>query len=332
MVALYRITVLRSGKMGQGIYIDLNDGRPAMQITSGLRAPSWCGGIQANGVDSSNTTVDFSLQMSPGSSAFCLPSQAIYVDDMDFIPEVYYMNSFQKVNDSVGRITIGNFNGKGGRKLNFSGNCYEILPPNTGNQGILVSDSTDFASIPNNARLMSAAFVGGVQVNGQAQLPVAGIPFGMWDNPNVTLESDGNTIWCRDANYNGIDDVAGSTYVQLVIFNNTPPPAGPGITMSNPSGQIVFSSVRRPFVFAGNIGINDNWQSCGGFFPILRTGTICRVVGGYNNIRYKGVCMSGGSVRSAPGTRVGNYSTQSGAQFPFNINISMPIPFTPNMY
>lgn len=318
--------------MGKGIYIDLNDGRPAMEITSGLRAPSWCGPIQADGVDSSGSVFDFGLQMSPGSTAFCLPSQAIYIDDMDYIPEVYYLTSFQKVNDSTGRITVGNFNGHGGRRMRFYGNCYEILPAQAGNQGILVSDSTNFAAIPSNARLMSAAFVGGIQVNGQAQLPVQGVPFGMWDNPNVTLESDGNTIWCRDANYNGIDDVGASVYVQLVIFNNTPPPPGPGITMSNPAGQIVFSSVRRPFVLGGTMAINDGWQWCGGFFPILRTGTICRVTGGYNNIRYKGVCMSGGNVRSAPGTRVGNYSTRGGARFPFNINISMPIPFTPNMY
>ncbi|WP_312716314.1 DUF6453 family protein, partial [Escherichia coli] len=65
--------------------------------------------------------------------------------------------------------------------------------------------------------------------------------------------------------------------------------------MSNPAGQIVFSSVRRPFVLGGTMAINDGWQWCGGFFPILRTGAICRVIGGYNNIRYKGVCMSGGN-------------------------------------
>lgn len=318
--------------MPQGILIDLNDGRPPMQITAGLRAPAVSGVIQANGFASSNSYWDFGLTMTPGSTAFCLPSQAVYVDDLGTIPEVYFLNGFSKVNDSTGRISIGNFNGSQGRLLSFYGNCFEILPASTGNQGILVENSTDFSAIPNNARLMSAAYVGGLQVNGAASLPVSGIPFGMWDNPNVSLESDGSTIWCRDINYGGTDDVAASTYVNLVIFNNSPPPSGPGITMSNPSGQIVFSSVRRPFVLGGFIQISNSWQYVGGFFPILRCGATTRVTGGYNNLRYKGVCMSGGSVRSVPGTVIGNYSTQSGAQFPFDTNISMSLPFTPNMY
>lgn len=318
--------------MPQGILIDLNDGRPPMQITAGLRAPAFSGVIQANGFASSNSYWDFGLTMTPGSTAFCLPTQAVYVDDFGTIPEVYFLNGFSKVNDYTGRISIGNFNGSSGRLLIFYGNCFEILPASTGNQGILVENSTDFSAIPNNARLMSAAYVGGLQVNGAASLPVSGIPFGMWDNPNVSLESDGSTIWCRDINYGGTDDVAASTYVNLVIFNNSPPPSGPGITMSNPSGQIVFSSVRRPFVLGGFIQINNSWQYVGGFFPILRCGATARVTGGYNNLRYKGVCMSGGSVRSVPGTVIGNYSTQSGAQFPFDTNISMSLPFTPNMY
>lgn len=318
--------------MPQGILIDLNDGRPAMQITAGLRAPAVTGAIQADGFASSNSYWDFGLTMTPGSTAFCLPSQAVYVDDFDFIPEVYFLNGFSKVNDSTGRISIGNFNGSPNRLLRFYGNCFEILPASTGNQGMLVENSTDFTAIPNNARLMSAAYVGGLQVNGAASLPISGIPFGMWDNPNVSLESDGSTIWCRDITYGGTDDVAASTYVNLVIFNNSPPPSGPGITMSNPSGQIVFSSVRRPFVLGGFIQISNSWQYVGGFFPILRCGATTRVTGGYNNLRYKGVCMSGGNVRSVPGTVIGNYSTQSGAKFPFDTNISMALPFTPNMY
>jgi hypothetical protein len=318
--------------MPQGILIDLNDGRPPMQITAGLRAPAVTGDIQADGFDSANSTWDFGLAMTPGSSAFCLPRQAVYVDDFDVIPEVYFLNSFSKVNDSVGRIGIGNFNGAGGRLLRFYGSCFEILPATPGNQGLLVENSTNFTAIPNNARLMSAAYVGGLQVNGSASLPVSGIPFGMWDNPNVSLESDGTTIWCRDITYGGTDDVAASTYVNLVIFNNTPPPPGPGITMSNPAGQIVFSSVRRPFVLGGFIQINNGWQYVGGFFPIIRCGATTRVTGGYNNLRYKGICMSGGNVRAVAGTVIGNYSTQTGAQFPFDTNISMALPFTPNMY
>lgn len=320
--------------MGNGILIDLNDGRPAMEITAGLRAPAVTGSINTNGLSTPANSWDFGLSMSPGSTAFCLPTKAVHVDAYDVIPEVYYMNGFQKVNDGVGRITLSNFNGANGRIIDFGGNCFEILPASpSSSPGILVENSTDFLAISSNSRLMSAAWVGGIQVNGAASLPVSGIPFGKWDNPNVSLESDGSTIWCRDVTYSGIDDVAASTYVQLVIFRNEPPPAGPGLTMSNSSGQIVFSSVRRPFVLGGFIQISNGYQSInGGFFPLLRCGATTRVTGGYNNLRYKGVCMSGGSVRAVPGSVIGNYSTQSGAQFPFDTNISMELPFTPNMY
>lgn len=320
--------------MPQGILIDLNDGRPVMEITAGLRVPAVTGSINTSGLSSPASSWDFGLTMTPGSTAFCLPTQAVYVDAYDVIPEVYYMNGFSKVSDGVGRITLSNFNGANGRILHFGGQCFEILPASSqSSPGVLVENSTDFTAISSNSRLMTAAWVGGIQVNGSASLPVGGIPFGKWDNPNVSLESDGSTIWCRDITYNGIDDVAASTYVQLVIFNNTPPVAGPGLSISNSAGQIVFSSVRRPFVLSGFMQINNGYQSVnGGFFPILRCGATTRVTGGYNNLRYKGICMSGGSVRAVPGTVIGNYSTQTGAQFPFDTNISMALPFIPNFY
>lgn len=320
--------------MPQGILIDLNDGRPAMEITAGLRVPAVTGSINTSGLSSPASSWDFGLTMTSGSTAFCLPTQAVYVDAYDVIPEVYYMNGFSKVNDGVGRITLSNFNGANGRKLQFGGQCFEILPASSqSSPGILVENSTNFTAISSNSRLMTAQWVGSLQVNGSATLPVSGIPFGKWDNPNVSLESDGKTIWCRSTSYTGIDDVAASVNVQLVIFNNTPPVAGPGLTISNSSGQIVFSSVKRPFVLSGFMQISNSYQSVnGGFFPILRCGAYTRVTGGYNNLRYKGICMSGGAVRAVPGSVIGNYSTQSGAQFPFDTNISMALPFIPSFY
>lgn len=318
--------------MGQGIYINLNDGRPAMEITAGIRIPNVTGSIPTDGFNSANTTRDFGLSMTPGSSAFCLPTGVIYVDDSDFIPEVYFINGFSKVNDSTGRISIGNFNGGIGRLISFSGNCFEIMGAGSG-QGILVENSTDFASVTTNSRLLTAQFVGRVTVNGTYNLPISGIPFGRWDNPNVSLECNGGQILCRNITYGGTDDVAASVDVDLVIFNNTPPVGGPGLTISNSNGQVVFSTVKRPFVIGGFLSLSDGFQGIGnGFFPILRTGAFCRVTGGYNNVRYKGVVMSGGSVRSSFGSVHGNYSTQSGAQFPFNSNISMALPYLPAMY
>lgn len=318
--------------MAQGILIDLNDGRPPMQITAGLRAPSVTGAIQADGFDSANSTWDFGLTMTAGSNAFCLPSQAVYVDDFDVVPEVYYLNSFSKASDSVGRIGISNFNGRSGRLLRFYGSCFEVLGASNG-QGILVENSTNFVAITTNSRLMTAQFVGTIQVNGTYNLPVSGIPFGRWSDPNVTIESNGSQLICRNNTYTGIDDVAASATVDLVVFSNTPPSGGPGLNIINPQGQIVFSSQRRPFVLSGFLSISNSFQGIGnGYFPILRCGAFTRVTGGYNNLRYKGIVMSGGSVRAAPGSVIGNYSTQTGAQFPFDTNIEMPLPYLPNMY
>lgn len=318
--------------MAEGILIDLNDGRPAMQITSGLRIPNVTGSVPTSGFDSSNGGLTFGLTHTSGSTAFMLPTKAVDVIDFDVVPEVYYLNGFQRVSNTQGRINVSNFNGANGRLINFAGNCFEIMGAATG-QGILVADSTDFVSITTNSRLLTAQYVGTVTVNGSYTLPVTGVPFGRWNNPNVTLEFDGSRILCRSNTYTGIDNVTASVSVDLVIFNNTAPVGGRGITIVNPSGQVVFSTVKRPFVLGGFLQLSNSFQSIGGgYFPILRTGAYTRVTGGYNNLRYKGVVMSGGSVRSEFGSVVGNYSTDTGAQFPFNTNISMSLPYLPNMY
>lgn len=318
--------------MAEGILIDLNDGRPAMQITAGLRIPNVTGSVPTTSFASESGGLTFSLNQTNGSSAFMLPIKAVDVIDFDVIPEVYYVNGFQRVSNTQGRINVSNFNGANGRLINFSGNCFEIMGAATG-QGILVANSTDFASITTNSRLLTAQYVGTVTVNGSYTLPVTGVPFGRWNNPNVTLEFDGSRILCRDNSYGGIDNVAASVSVDLVIFNNTAPVGGPGINVVNPAGQVVFSTVKRPFVLGGFLQLSNSFQSIGGgYFPILRTGAYTRVTGGYNNLRYKGVVMSGGSVRSEFGSVIGNYSTQTGAQFQFNTNIAMSLPYLPNMY
>ncbi|WDS61335.1 hypothetical protein CY1_00002 [Escherichia phage CY1_Cui-2023] len=318
--------------MGQGIYINLNDGRPAMEITSGLRIPNVTGSVPTSGFNSANGGLTFGLTQTSGSTAFMLPIKAVDVVVFGVVPEVYYLNGFQRVSDSQGRINVSNFNGARGRLINFSGNCFEIAGAASG-QGILVANSTDFVSITTNSRILTAQYVGTVTVNGSYKLPVTGVPFGRWSDPNVTVEFDGDSILCRSNSYTGIDNVGASVTIDLVIFNNTAPVGGPGITIVNPAGQVVFSTVKRPFVLGGFLQLTNSFQSIGGgYFPILRTGAYTRVTGGYNNLRYKGVVMSGGSVRSEFGSVIGNYSTKTGARFPFNTNIAMSLPYLPNMY
>lgn len=323
--------------MPQGILIDLNDGRPRMEITAGLRAPSFTGRLSSGTtVYSNNGNIDVNLTMTAGSTAFMLPTKAIQVYDLDYIA-VYIMSSFSRVNNNTGRIGFVFQDGSPGPSGNINGfgsEFFEILGPSERNEGIFVSDSTDFSSITTNSRLLTAQYVGRVTVNGSYTLPVNGIPFGRWSDPNVTLEFDGSRIICRNNRYTGIDDVAASVTTDIVVFNNTPPEPGPGLTISNPSGQIVFSSVKRPFVLSGFTQISNSYQEIGGgFFPILRCGAMIEATGGYNNLRYKGIAMYNGQVRSSKGSVYGNYSTQAFGELPyFNRDISMPLPFIPNMY
>ncbi|MGS3345402.1 DUF6453 family protein, partial [Citrobacter amalonaticus] len=119
----------------------------------------------------------------------------------------------------------------------WRGTVLEILPAGTYNTGLLVADSTDFTAISNNAKLMTCAWVGQWVVNGSRALPVSGIPFARWDNGGVSVGFDGSNIIVRDTNYTGSDDVTGSVTLDLVIFNNTAPVGGDGITMTNSAGQ-----------------------------------------------------------------------------------------------
>ena len=57
--------------------------------------------------------------------------------------------------------------------------------------------------------------------------------------------------------------VSASVTMDLVIFNNTAPVAGDGITMTNSAGQVTFSTVKRPFVFDQQLTMTDSNQYVG---------------------------------------------------------------------
>ncbi|HHF8095185.1 TPA: DUF6453 family protein, partial [Escherichia coli] len=179
---------------------------------------------------------------------------------------------------------------------------------------------------------MTCAWSGSITINGTGALPVNGIPFGKWDNPNVSVGFDGANIIVRDITYTGRDDLEGRVTIDLVIFNQTAPVGGDGITMTNAAGQVTFSTLKRPFVYDRQIQITDAFQDIGGgFCQIVYTGVQVRMNGGYGNLRTKGVVMSGGSVRSAYNRVFGNYYS-NGWDMTRNRNITMPILIIPNMY
>ncbi|EPJ3207987.1 DUF6453 family protein [Citrobacter freundii] len=314
--------------MPEGILIDYNDGRPVMAITAGLRAPSFCTSFSGRSPQPMQYPVNTPLV--PGSQVIVIPTNPVYTYSFAYF-DVAIMASVTRNGDAgviIGAETIG------GNTLNpdWSGYVMELLPAATYNEGLLVANSTDFTAISNQAALMTCAWSGRITVNGSAPLPVGGIPFGKWDNPNVSVGFDGGSIIVRDISYTGRDDVAGAATIDLVIFNQTAPVGGDGITMTNAAGQVTFSTLKRPFVYDRQIQITDAFQNIGGgYCQIVYTGAQVRMDGGYGNLRMKGVVMSGGSVRSAYNRVFGNYASK-GWDMTRNRNISMPILILPNMY
>ncbi|PCQ44902.1 DUF6453 family protein, partial [Citrobacter freundii] len=231
--------------MPEGILIDYNDGRPVMAITAGLRAPSFC--TSFSGWSSQSMQYPVNTPLVPGSQAIVVPTNPIYIYSYAEF-DVAIMTSVTRNGNSgviIGAETIG------GKAItpDWSGYVMELLPAATHNEGLLVSNSTDFTAISNQAALMTCAYSGRITVNGSAPLPVGGIPFGRWDNPNVSVGFDGGNIIVRDISYTGRDDVAGTATIDLVIFNQTAPVGGDGITMTNAAGQVTFSTLKRPFVY-----------------------------------------------------------------------------------
>ncbi|MCW0944933.1 DUF6453 family protein, partial [Citrobacter freundii] len=205
--------------MPEGILIDYNDGRPVMAITAGLRAPSFC--TTFSGWSSQSMQYPVNTPLVPGSQVIVVPTNPIYIYSFAEF-DVAIMTGVTRNGDAgviIGAETIG------GKALtpDWSGYVMELLPAATYNEGLLVSNSTDFTAISNQAALMTCAWSGRITVNGSAPLPVSGIPFGKWDNPNVSVGFDGASIIVRDISYTGRDDVAGTTTIDLVIFNQTAP-------------------------------------------------------------------------------------------------------------
>lgn len=315
--------------MPEGILIDYNDGRPVMAITAGLRAPSFCASFAGPASQPMMYTVNTPL--TPGSQVIVIPTTPIDIYSFGYY-EVSIMGDVIRNGDSGITIIVETLGGHSMIPNYWSGFVMELLPAATYNEGLLVSNSTDFTAISNQAALMTCAWSGRITVNGIASLPVGVIPFGKWDNPNVSLGFDGTNIIVRDISYTGRDDVAGTATIDLVIFNQTAPVGGDGITMTNAAGQVTFSTLKRPFVYDRQIQITDAFQDIGGgFCQIVYTGAQVRMDGGYGNLRTKGVVMSGGSVRSAYNRVFGNYFS-NGWDMTRNRNITMPILVIPNMY
>ncbi|EFA4692340.1 hypothetical protein E0N58_09135 [Escherichia coli] len=311
--------------MGAGIYIGLNDGRPAMEITSGLRAFSHAGDFN---IQNAGFSQSFSIKDLTGGDKFLIPSVGAYAFELDRGVETYFISGF-KASGSTATISISGENAYSDRITKFSGSVFEIAKASTG-EGILVADSTDFASITTNDTLMSCLWVGSVSFTGVYTMPIAGVPFGNWSNSGVSVEFDGNNkLICTNTNTSNTGDTYGSVTMNLAIFNKSPPSPGDGITIINKNNKCVFSTKQRPLVVNGFITLSNSYQNIGdAFFPILRCGFNTRAISAYKELRYKGIMMYNGQVKSGTGSRIVRYEIGNRP----DITISMRLPYLPNFY
>lgn len=321
--------------MGAGILIDYNDGRPRMEITAGLRAPAYC--TSFNQRAQSNKTLTINTPLTAGSQVVVVltrPVEVIDVFDQTLvIPDPFYVTSVTRNGNSGitlrGEDAYGAYSGL----PQWAGVIMEVLPVGSRNAGLLVANSTDFTAISNVAKLMTCRYAKRVRVNGSMALPVSGVPFARWDDGNVSVGFDGGSIIVRNASYGGIDDVAASVDMDLVIFNNTPPTPGAGITMTNNQNQVTFSTVNKPFVYDRTINIGTSDQNIGNsLIQLSYTGALIQNNGGYNHVRMNGIRMAGNNVRVAKNRVIGNYSRQQFQMPGKNIAVPTPLLVIPNMY
>lgn len=321
--------------MGAGILIDYNDGRPVMEITAGLRAPSYC--TSFNQRAQSNKTLTINTPLTSGSQvivALTRPVEVVEVFDQTLvIPDPFYVTSVTRNGNSGitlrGEDAYGAYSGL----PQWAGVIMEVLPVGSHNAGLLVANATDFTAISNVAKLMTCRYAKRVRVNGSMALPVSGVPFARWDDGNVSVGFDGGSIIVRNASYGGIDDVAASVDMDLVIFNNTPPTPGAGITMTNNQNQVTFSTVNKPFVYDRTINIGTGDQNIGNsLIQLSYTGALIQNNSGYNHVRMNGIRMAGNNVRVAKNRVIGNYSRQQFQMPGKNIAVPTPLLVIPNMY
>lgn len=321
--------------MPEGIYINYNDGRPAMQITSGLRALSFCANF--NQRCQSDQTLTINTTLTSGSQVFVIPTKPVEIievyDQGLVVPSPFYISSISRNGNSGVILKGGNPFGYTGKLPQWAGSIMEVLPAATYNTGLFVSNSTNFTAISNNAKLMTCQYAKSVTVNGSLKLPVSGIPFARWNSANVSVGFDGTNIIVRDISYTGRDDVAASVTMELVIFNNTPPVAGDGITMTNTAGQVTFSTVKKPFLFDKTLTLTTSDQDIGNRLIQLAYYGMKNVYnGGYDHVRYNGIRMYGNKVRAERNKVIGNYYSPSLRPPERNIVIPTPIIALPNMY
>lgn len=290
--------------MPQGLLIDLNDGGPAMQITAGLRCPSYSLSI-GDAWDVNQYTLPNYVA---GSQIVMMPKSCVYSLNRgtNLITTIAVLDSITVSGNTVTQNVWWSDNW--GRAKSFPATVWQILPASSG-RGMLIQNSTDFTSITDNTMVGQCVWRGTVTVNGSWSPPdIPGLTreqylvFAKWSAPGVVIDYDGATIRAlaeRDGS-----DVAASATMQIAIFaSGVSPVPGPGLNMFNAAGNCVFSTTKRPFIYRQATWV-PTWDGAdiGDTMIMLgRFGYDSSLAGGWDWIKYAGLVRTGNVVRCGKG-------------------------------
>lgn len=322
--------------MPAGLLIDLNDGGKPMEITAGLRCPTY-GGAISGGVGKVNSATVTGYVA--GSNVIFIPTQTVISDE-----------GFFKL-DSVsvsGATVMQNWSGSSNpglpspQRVAFSGTLWQILPVSqNSNVGLLIQNSTDFTAITTASSVGVCIYKARVSVgtSGWVTPAIAGFDRSKylvcckWDSP-YTLDYDGNRLLFLNDGSNITDQPMSGT-VDVVIFAGgvVPVAANPGFNIYNAAGQCTFSTARRPFVYLGiNFVPSATAQVVpgAGYVPVGRFGL--RIPGYSSGERiyhyHYGLVMQGGNLRVGRGFYVGWSDRQLA-----NAGVTpVSLPVIPDMY
>lgn len=318
--------------MASGLLIDLNDGNPAMQITAGMRCPSFCNLVN-NTWDQKVVNMDGYI---PGSQVIVIPRDPVSIQNRgtNLVPTIGMQSGYTQNGSQLTFSTWWSDNW--GRDRLYDLTICQIFPSASG-QGLYIADSTDFTAIPDTTRAGFCVWAGTITFTGQWRTPDTGydrnkyMVFGRWSADGVTVEYDGNNIYARNET-NGAENDATVTMRVAIFASGVAPQPGTGLNFFNAAGQCTFSTVRRPFIFRNRF-YNPSWdyQDIGaGMILLGRYGFRSRVSGDRCRAKFAGLMMSGNSVRCASGITKSNWTANYSVVQDRLVGMSVPI--IENMY
>lgn len=153
--------------MPTGLLIDLNDGGPRMEISSGLRCPSFCQNV-AEAWDTNQYTLN---QRVAGSQIVVIPRNTVWSGQRgtNLVPTIGMFDGFSVSGNTITLNTWWSDNW--GRARSFSSAVWQILPASQG-RGLFIQNSTDFLSITDSTMAGYCIWRGTVTVSGIWQTPV----------------------------------------------------------------------------------------------------------------------------------------------------------------